>query len=188
MSTILKLLQEKKLLFPLIAGLVLIMAAGSTFAWLSTGSGDISNTFDAAEVTCQITETFEDGVKSDVSITNTGEMDAYIRAALIPVWKNSGTVTGTPATLSDLTIDWSDGYGTAWVLGHDGYYYCTVSVPPGASTPMLIDECTAGAGCDYHMELQIAAQAVQALPVSAVTGIWSSVTAVNEDGTLEVAP
>lgn len=182
-----QLLRRKKLLILIAASLVLTAAAGTTVAWLSAKSEDLSNTFTVAEVTCEITETFDGEEKSDVGVTNTGTMDAYIRAVLIPVWLDGDTIAGIPASLSDLTIDWGDGYGTEWVLGNDGYYYCTAPIPAGAATPILIDACTVRADGDYRLELQISAQAVQALPAIAVTGIWDAVTAVQADGTLEVA-
>lgn len=174
-------------LLPLAAALALIAVGGATLAWLEAKSAPLSNTFDIAEVTCTVEETFSNGVKSNVSIRNTGTMDAYIRAALVPVWKSGDQIAGIPASLSDCTMDWSDGYGSVWVLGTDGYYYCTEPVPAGECTPLLIDECTAGTHGDYQFELQISAQAVQALPTAAVTGVWNSaVSGVKTDGTLEV--
>ncbi len=174
-------------LVSLASALVLLSAAGATVAWLEARSAPLSNTFGIAEVTCTVEETFSGGVKSDVSIRNTGTMDAYIRAALIPVWKLGDQVAGVPASLSDCEMDWSDGYGTLWVPGADGYYYCTIPVPAGQCTPLLIDECTADALGDYQFELQISAQAIQALPAAAVTDVWdSAVTGVKTDGTLEV--
>ena len=174
-------------LLSLIAGLALIAVAGTAVAWLEAQSVPLSNTFEAAEITCTVVETFSDDVKSDVSIRNTGTMDAYIRVALIPVWKAGDQIAGRAASLSDCTMDWSDGYGSVWVLGVDGYYYCTQPVPAGECTPLLIDECTASPYGDYLFELQISAQAIQALPPAAVTSAWdSAVSAVETDGTLEV--
>ncbi len=179
--------REKKLLLALTAaGFLLLAAAGSTVAWLSAQSSTLSNAFDPAAITCETDESFSDGVKSDVSIRNTGTMDAYIRAALIPVWKDGDTIAGEAALLSDCTMDWGDAYGTQWKRGADGFYYCTVPVPAGANTPVLIDECTAASRGGYRFELQISAQAIQALPASVVTGVWSAVSSVQADGTLEV--
>jgi hypothetical protein len=184
----LKWLRRKKVVLTLVAaGVLLTGIAGTTVAWL-TADSQLSNTFETAEVTCKINETFEDGVKSNVSIRNTGTMDAYIRAALIPVWKDGGSVAGIPASLTDCTIDWSSVYGTSWVLGVDGYYYCTLPIQPGVDTPILIDECSALSSGSYRLELQISAQAVQALPASCVTQTWdSAVTGVLNNGTLEVS-
>ena len=180
--------RERKLLLALsAAGLLILAAAGATLAWLTAQSETLFNTFDPASITCETDETFLDGVKSNVSFRNTGTMDAYIRAALVPVWKNGSSVAGEAATLEDCEMDWSGTYGTQWKSGADGYYYCTVPVPAGEKTPVLIDVCTAVPYGDYHFELQISAQAIQALPTSVVTGLWASgISGVSPDGTLEV--
>ncbi len=179
--------RKKKLLLALAAAVLLLLAAaGSTLAWLTAQSETLSNTFDPASITCETVESFSDGIKSNVIIKNTGTMDAYIRAALIPVWKDGGSIAGEAASLSDCTMVWGD--LTTWVLGADGYYYCSIPVPAGDSTPVLIDRCTAAPHDGYHFELQISAQAIQALPASVVTGVWgSAVSGVQADGTLEVA-
>jgi hypothetical protein len=181
-------LRLKRIWFvPVAALLVVILIAGVTLAWLEAQSEPLLNTFGTAEITCTVVETFSDGTKSDVSIRNTGTMDAYIRVALIPVWKDGSQIAGLPASLNDCTMEWSGGYGSVWVVGTDGYYYCKQPVPAGACTPLLIDKCTASPHGNYLFELQISAQAVQALPSTAVTSAWDSgVSAVKTDGTLEV--
>lgn len=177
-------LRNRVLLALIAVGVLLAVAAGATLAWLGAQSATLSNTFDPAKITCDIDETFSDGVKSDVRIQNTGTMDAYIRVALTPVWKDGGNIAGVAASLDDCFIVWGD---ASWVRGTDGFYYCKVPIPAGGYTPILIDECTAHAHDDYRFELQISAQAIQALPASAVTGVWdSAVTGVQTDGTLEV--
>ncbi len=178
----------KILLVSAAACAAIIIGTGTSVAWLGAQSDPISNEFSTAEVTCRISETFSDGLKSDVRIQNTGNMDAYIRTALTPVWKDGDNIAGMPASLSDCSITWNDSFGTIWVCGCDGYYYCKQPIGPGDYTPVLIDECTVSTSGDYRFELQISAQAVQALPVYVVTDIWdSAVTTVNTDGTLEVA-
>ena len=179
--------QKKKLLVALVAAGLLLVTGGTTLAWLSAQSAMLSNTFDPAAVTCTIDETFSDGVKSDVSIRNTGTMHAYIRAALVPVWKDGETIAAQAATLDDCTIVWGDNYGVSWIRGVDGFYYCTQPVPAGENTPVLIKTCTANTNDDFHFELQISAQAIQALPASVVKSVWdSAVSDVREGGTLEV--
>jgi hypothetical protein len=179
--------QKKILLMLAVAGVLLVAAAGTTLAWLNAQSSTLTNNFDPAEITCDTDETFTGGAKSNVSICNTGTMDAYIRAALIPVWKDGSSIAGKNATLNDCTMDWGAGLGTLWVLGEDGFYYCTLPVRAGQKTPILIDSCTANANGNYRFELQISAQAVQALPTAVVTQVWSgAVSGVNTDGTLEV--
>lgn len=178
----------KKLIVISAVGLMAAVTVGMTVAWIAAQSGTISNAFQKAQMTCEVSETFEEGVKSDVRIKNTGTMEAYIRVALIPVLKEGDNIIGVSASLSDCDITWGDDYGTLWVCGTDGYYYCKVPIEANAFTPILIDQCTVDESQMGRFELQIAAQAIQALPASAVIDVWESgVIAVNTDGTLEVA-
>ncbi len=179
--------RERKLLVALAsAALVLITATGTTLAWLTANSATVTNSFDPAKITCETKETFKDGVKSDVRIQNTGTMDAYIRAVLIPVWKDGSSIAAKAASMSDCGMVWGD--MTKWTLGADGYYYCTVPIPAGDYTPPLIDTCTAAASDGLRFELQISAQAVQALPATTLASVWSSSgLRVGAGGILEVA-
>ena len=180
-------LRKRVLIAVSAVGVLIAVAGGTTLAWLGAQSATLSNTFGTAKITCDVDETFSDGIKSDVSIHNTGTMDAYIRVALIPVWKDGDSIAGTAATLADCTMDWGDVFGTTWVRGADGFYYCKIPIAAGANTPILIDECTAGMQDGYRFELQISAQAIQALPTTAVAGEWGpTVTSVQPNGTLEV--
>jgi len=91
--------------------------------------------------------------KTDVNITNTGNVDAYIRAMIVANWwGNAGGEIGiaTGYTSSEHTAFvqmWKrsgttgDNYGgvfeglpgSNWVLASDGYFYYTVKVAPGAT-------------------------------------------------------
>ena len=65
----------------LLASLVLLLAlaVGGTVAWLNSSSGPVTNTMIPGQVPITINEKFENGTKSDVSVTNNGNIDAYIR-------------------------------------------------------------------------------------------------------------
>ena len=51
--------------------LVLVCAVGATVAYLVDTTREVVNTFDPAKVSCEVTETFENDVKTDVAIINT---------------------------------------------------------------------------------------------------------------------
>ena len=145
----------------LLASLTLLMGLtiGSTAAYLVTHTSQVTNTFTPAKVSCVINETFENNVKSDVTITNTGNVDAYIRAKVIISWTNAeGNLV--PATFGDpaFTTD------ANWSLNEaDGIYYYSLSVAPGSTTSNLIDSIappddTKG----YRLKVDIIADAIQA--------------------------
>ncbi len=180
----LKRISRRRTIFIVSVCLLLAAAAGLTAAWLTAQSAMMSNGFQKTEVTCKIEDHFDGQLKEDVCIRNTGSIDAYIRVALVPVWKDGENIVGIPASLSDANIVMGSEFNTKWVKGADGYYYCKSPVPDGKVTPVLIDSCTVKTQNGFQFELQIAAQAVQALPVSAVEQAWGCI--VDSDGELEV--
>lgn len=164
--------------------LVLVCAVGATVAYLVDTTGEVVNTFDPAKVSCEVTETFKNDVKTDVAIKNTSNIEAYIRAAVIVTWKDEdGNVYGKmPVEGTDYSITWGE---TGWTKGSDGYYYYNSPVAVGASTATLITRCidngTAPAG--YGLNVEILGSAIQSVPASVVEQSWK-VVKVNTDGTL----
>ena len=180
----------KRSLVLVVSVLALVLAvAGGTLAWLTANSGPVTNTFTPAKVTCEVDEKFENNVKSAVSIRNTSNIDAYIRAYVVVTWKNAdGEVYGKqPVKGTDHTMT---GPETGWVEGTDGYYYYTSPVGVDKTTGVLITECkpiTGQAPADYDLSVEIIAEAIQSLPTTTVVDVWKPVvTGVGTDGTLTV--
>ena len=137
-----KLNRKKGILLLTAAVLILVCGVGGTLAYLITQTAPVTNTFTPARVTSQVNEPdWEDGdtVKSNVSITNTGNVSAYIRAAIVITWKDKdgNTMPTVPALGTDYTPDintndWSQS---------DGYYYYNGIVAAGGKTTNLINSC-----------------------------------------------
>ena len=146
---------------------ILLMGVGATLAFLEDKSGPVENTFVPGNVAVTVQETFTQGgtEKKDVYIQNTGNVDAYIRVAIIPTWEDDdGNPVGVSASLSDLNISWGS---DKWKKADDGFWYYTSPVPAGDSTENLIASATvktdsAGYNAGYKMNLQILAQGIQA--------------------------
>ena len=83
--------RSKRILLLVALVMILTAAIGGTIAYIVTSTSAVENTFTPAEVKTEINETFDGTVKSDVSVANTGEVAAYIRAAIVVSWK---TTTG----------------------------------------------------------------------------------------------
>lgn len=151
---------------------LLLVVAGGTLAWL-TAQDSVSNTFTPAHVTCDVDETFQDGIKSDVKIKNTSDIPVYIRASIVVTWKDfSGNVYGQlPVAGTDYTIS----YGTGWTRQGD-YWYCNSEVAVGANTTELISSCTVEEGATipegYALSVEIIAEAIQSQPARAVGQAW----------------
>ena len=146
-------------------------AAGVT-AYLTAVTQPIPNEFAPAKVACQVEETFQDGIKSDVKVQNTGNIDAYIRATVVVnfVSDDGNVLATTPQENVDYTVVWGS---AGWKKGADGYWYCEKPVAPEETTPVLIETATGiTAPSGYRLHIQIIASAVQSAPDSAVQEAW----------------
>ena len=158
--------------------LLLTLSVGGTVAYLSTTSGTVTNTFTPAPVKCEVFEpTWSDGSmeKKDVSIINTGEADAFIRAAIVITWQDeAGNVYGqVPVSGTDYELDLNE---TAWTQ-IDNYWYCTSAASGATQTPVLIESCKTLKSLDgYTLSVEILAQAIQAEPAQAVADAWGTVS------------
>lgn len=168
----------------LIAIILLISTAvGSTVAFLATKTEPVENSFEYANVSCEVTQNCDtDG--STVQVKNTGTISAYIRATVVANWMDiDGNIAASdPEGYSyDLTCS-SD----SWVQGKDGFFYYLLPVAPGASTEGNLLTCTVTCPKDpeYTLSVEVLAEAIQSTPASAVNEAWSA--AVDGDGKLSV--
>lgn len=173
----------KKKVSLLLVSLVLIaaIAVGSTVAFIATSTEPITNIFNPANVTIDIDEKIENGVKTDVQVKNTGNTDAFIRAKIVVTWKDAdGNVSATkPVEDTDYTMTLNT---TDWFLGSDGFYYCKTSVAPnGGSTPVLIEKCekTGTPPDGYDLSVEIIASGIQSTPDGAVKEAWGMTVDAN---------
>lgn len=149
---------------------------GGTSAYLLTSYGPVTNTFTPSHVTCAVIEDpFTQKVsteKTNVRIQNTGDTEAYIRAAIIVTWQDSsGNVSATvPVAGTDYVITFPT--NSNWKT--DGrYYYYNGSVTPGGITSNLIESCTVRTtNGNYTLHVEILADAIQSSPVDAIKQAW----------------
>lgn len=153
--------------------LLLALAVGGTLAWLSTKTTSVTNTFTPAEVNCKVEEDFDEntGVKTNVNVTNTGNIDVYIRVKLVTYRTNdAGQHIGGTAELPKFTP------GENWVE-YGKYYYYTLPVAPGEKPAAnLADSMTLE---KYYEDadggkqaLDVMAEAIQSAPEKAVGEAW----------------
>ena len=170
----------------LAALLVLVLGiVGTTLAWLTYKTKDLTNTFEYAKVSCNVEETFENNVKSEVKVKNTGNTDAYIRATyVVTIRDKEGNILYDAYEtekfknyMADLERRIND--DGSWQEGTDGYWYYRLPVPPNGETYKLFREKIYsahieinGTGADTYIE--ILASAVQAMPTNAVTEAWGA--------------
>lgn len=162
----------------LLAAVIVLLAGavGGTWAFLVAQSEPVENNFTYAHVSCTIHEKFENDVKSDVEIQNTGDIPACIRARIVVTWKDeNGNVSAVPVDIMDYSIHFNR---TDWVQDKNNtdYWYCKKAVDAKGFTPVLITDCTkteiAKVPKGYDLSVEILADAIQSEPASAVTEAW----------------
>lgn len=153
--------------------LLLGVAIGGTIAWLSTKTTPVTNTFTPAEVTCEVTEDFNEdtGVKTNVNVKNAGNIAVYIRVKLVTYRTNDkGQHIGGKAELPRFIP------GKNWVE-KDGYYYYTLPVSPGGKPDANLAEkmtlTSSYKDADGGKQaIDVMAEAIQSEPEKAVGEAW----------------
>ena len=176
-------LRRQGRLVALLASLLLVLGAavGGTLAFIMTASNEKTNTFTPAQISCAVIEDFDGMVKRNAAVKNTGETDAYIRAAVNVTWmkdENASEQTVT-AKVPQADVDYEMIFyiDTGWIKGADGYWYYQTPVAPGAVTEAFIRECRQLEGANvpqgYHLSVEIVASAIQSYPEKAVAQQWN---------------
>ena len=152
--------------------LLVAVAAGGTIAYLFTQTDAITNTFNPSHVSCQVIEDFNGAVKSNVNVTNTSDIAAYIRVKLVTYRvNNEGKHIGGTAEIPAFDL------GGNWVK-YGEYYYYTLPVAPNGGQPAsnLADSMTLTSSYSDadggHQAIDVMAEAIQSVPAKAVGEAW----------------
>ena len=171
--------------------LLLTVTVGGTIAFLMDSDGPLHNMFNPSQVTTNVVETLEGTTKKDVKIQNTGDTDAWIRAAVVITWQDKdGNVYGqkpVAGTDKDYTIDYEVSQeikADCWVEGKDGFYYWTSPVAAkNGQTGVLINSCTTvksitvgsgDAAVTYYLTVEIIGSGIQSKPDNVFNTEWAS--------------
>ncbi|MBQ7969240.1 MAG: hypothetical protein IJ292_05395 [Clostridia bacterium] len=173
--------------------LLLLVAVGTTLAYIFTETEPVENTFNPSKVSCAVVEDGYEPVsgkiqnisdkKSNVQIKNTGDTDAYIRVAVVVNWMDeAGTKVWATKPVEDTDYSITYANTTNWVKGSDDYWYYTKSVPPTDGnnlTDILIEKATQNKegpkgtdGTQYCLSIEIVASAIQSTPETVVEKHW----------------
>lgn len=176
-----KVLNKKSMLITSVAFLLLV-AVGTTLAYIFTKTELVENKFNPSKVSCAVVEdggnpvaagTHNTGTeKKDVQIKNTGDTDAYIRVAVVVNWMSAdGTKVWATKPVAGEDKDYTISYNLSngWIDDGDGYYYYTQPVDPGDMTDILITSATQNVtgpkgtdGTQYYLSIEIVASTIQA--------------------------
>lgn len=177
----------------LILFLVLTVLVPSVFAYMIHKSQTVENALIPGKVDCVVREKFNDIVKSEIKVENTGNTKAYIRVRLVFNWVDSaGTVVarsfGTMPGVSWDMINWIKDEA-------DNTYYYKYPVEVGKTTGDLltvdwtmnaVSEVTNGLTYYYYPVMEVLAEAIQADgkigDEPAVTDAWGVIVSKDSEG------
>lgn len=168
---------KMKLTALIVSAALICTAVAATVAFIIDTTDPIENVMTPSKVACQVTETFENDVKTNVAVKNTGDTEAYIRAAIVVTWMSEDKTKVTaakPQEGTDYTMIFAD--NSDWLKGTDGYYYYKKAVAPSASTGILIASCTPvgnNAPAGFYLSVEIVASAIQSVPETTVETEWN---------------
>ncbi len=172
----LRLFKKRSVLLVVCIVLVLCIGTGGTLAYIVAKTGSLNNLFAPSYVDCLVTRNENDGT---YTVQNTGNIDAYIRVAVVVTWQDSeGKIFGqAPQYTVNGDAGWKE-------IG--GYRYWESPVNSNGSTGNLtVTVQDTAPSAQYYPKIQILAQAIQAKGtdgngVAAVTDAWG--VPVGSDG------
>ena len=156
--------------------LLLTVIVGGTIAFLMDSDGPLNNLFNPSQVTTKVEETLSGDTKKDVYIKNTGDTDAWIRAAVVVTWQDAdGNVYGqAPVEGTNYEITW----GTGWKTGDDGFYYWTSPVKAETGVTGDLIETISPKGNPpadgYYLTVEIIGSGIQNKPAKVFNTEWES--------------
>ena len=166
----------KKAVAFLVLTIALVTAViGSTLAYVIAFTDVLTNVFTPPDIEVNFNG---EGNK----ITNDGDIDVYVRVAVVPTWMNQGgqMLPHTP----EVKINPEDG----WVKGNDGFYYRLAPLASGDTTIPLASVTTEETHGSATLYVTVLSEVIQSVPADAVISSWPAITGVNDDGTLVVTP
>lgn len=199
-------LKSKAFIISLI--MILFVSVGTTMAYLIDSTDPVTNKFIPSTISVMVEENIDGSVKNNVTLRNTGNTKAFVRAAVVVTWQSEdGKVSGQmPIEGTDYVLDWKDQThlnGSNWKKGTDDFYYYLKALEgdpdgtgekKGGSTTVLFTKCQIKDGATvpdgYSLNVEIIGSAIQAAPDNAVEEAWSNskVKVDANNGTLEISP
>ena len=152
---------SKQPIFILSLILLFSTAIGGTLAYIAMATNNVMNQFEPGQVACSVNI-----IDDAISITNEGNVDAYIRADIVVNWMdedgNVYTPSPTPAQY-ELGINSTD-----WTHHSDGFYYYENRLAPkghdGDTTSALVTSIALKVEppTGYELSVEVVAEAIQA--------------------------
>lgn len=170
MKDFIKGIKRKRILSVLALVLIIGISIPFTLSFLIDKTPAVENTFTPGKVSTEIVEDFDEEIKENVAVKNTGDTPVYIRAAVIVNWQDEKN-SYSPAMKEDYSIQFSTNEN--WVEHDDGFYYYTKPVAADESTSDLIKRAEPLRNKKgYKLSIEILSSAIQSEPNQAVIDAW----------------
>lgn len=174
--------KKKIIIFTTIFLLLVSTIVVSTIAYLNKINKN-QNDFVLGTIVPQILQDYNevDNSRENIRIKNIGNSPIYIRATILYYFQNSDgqIIEGVPVQNADYSIIFSSSEN--WIKGADGYYYYKLIINPEEITDNLIDSCIdLNNDTNKLFMIDVAVQAIQANPISAVKEVWKVNVVDNE--------
>lgn len=173
---------KKKVNIKIIISILFIILSGFIgvcYAFMFERTDIVNNTFDLGKITCEVERTFDGDKTTNVFITNTSEVGAFVRSNIVVNWTSADgySIYGDqPVNGVDYYIEINDD----WLLGDDGYYYYKYNVESLDNTSVLIEEAGLVDGINppdgYFLSVEVDSTAIQSNPSHAVESAWKVVS------------
>ena len=167
-----------------VVAMTVMLAVGTTLAFLHTNSQNMTNAFTPGVVSIDTEENSstpdssndipydENGAKKEVKIQNNGTVDAYVRVKLVPSWKYEQTGSHVTADIGSFQLDGPVLKGNTLVYGEgevtlvlaenwqenwiyvDGTFYHKSPVKAGETSALLLKEVKVKDMADFE-DLQV---------------------------------
>lgn len=175
-----KTMKMKSILLLALVAVLLLGTVGGTVAYLVTATGPVENVFTPPTYKTDIEETIEGNQKTSIIVRNNGQVDVYVRVAIVGYYVDDAT-GNIVAPWDGSQVSCNDG----WTKGNDGFYYHNGIVQPGQPTKELLKnpisaDTTTHPGA--HLVITVMHQSIQA------EGLPSNVTSAQEAFALANAP
>ena len=177
-------LNKRTLVLLVSLAVILSLTVGGTLAYLVVKTDVLTNIFNPTKVEVTI---------SNGTITNTGDIPAYVRVAIVATWQKDGAVYAKAPKLCDCEGTHSNTQDcdytldlTGWIQGSDGFYYHRAAVVTGnensVSAPAtIVVNATNTEG--YTLSIEVLVSAIQATP-EAVEAWSGGLYTIGADGKL----
>ena len=172
-------MKQKIISLMLLLTLFLAVAFPTVSAYMVKQTEKIENMIEPAQVSCKVNENFNGTNKTSVTVTNTSNIEAYIRVRVVSYWQDSkGNTVAKSSVMPEFTV--SD----AWIKDEaNDTYYCKEPIAAGTQTPEFLKdgasialnrvvESYQNVDYVYHQVVEIFAEAIQSKPEEAVENSW----------------